>query len=122
MAQKIIALKTCDIAGDDVAATASFSFGYEGENYIIDLSEEYAKQFTEELGYWAENARKDTVAKAPGTRVRAPKVKVPSSDRTPASETAEMRAWAKQNGFPELGDRGRVPQIVRDAFYAAQDS
>jgi hypothetical protein len=41
--------------------------------------------------------------------------------RTPASRvyTATVRAWARDNGWPELGDRGRVPAEATAAFEAA---
>lgn len=28
----------------------------------------------------------------------------------------ELRAWARDNGFPELPERGRLPQAVMDAY------
>ena len=34
-------------------------------------------------------------------------------------ELATIRAWAKLNGWPDLGDRGRVPQEAQDAYHAA---
>jgi hypothetical protein len=44
-----------------------------------------------------------------------------SDTRTPASRvyTATVRAWARDNGWPELGDRGRVPAEATAAFEAA---
>jgi hypothetical protein len=44
-----------------------------------------------------------------------------SDTRTPASRvyTATVRAWARDNGWPDLGDRGRVPAEATAAFEAA---
>jgi hypothetical protein len=44
-----------------------------------------------------------------------------SDARTPASRvyTATVRAWARDNGWPDLGDRGRVPAEATAAFEAA---
>lgn len=33
--------------------------------------------------------------------------------------TAEMRTWARANGHPELGERGRVPAEIKEAFFVA---
>jgi hypothetical protein len=33
--------------------------------------------------------------------------------------TSELRAWARNNGFP-VADRGRLPAEIRDAWEAAQ--
>ncbi|CDR02336.1 Lsr2-like protein [Streptomyces iranensis] len=33
-------------------------------------------------------------------------------------DTAEIRAWAKENGY-EVSDRGRVPATVREAYAKA---
>lgn len=34
-------------------------------------------------------------------------------------ELDEIRTWAKANGWPDLKDRGRIPQEVEDAYNAA---
>src|SRR5277367_4257167 len=34
-------------------------------------------------------------------------------------QAAEMRAWAKDNGWPDLGTAGRLPPEVRPAFEEA---
>lgn len=36
-------------------------------------------------------------------------------------QAAEIRAWARDNGWPELTDRGKLPVTVREAWDAAQD-
>lgn len=43
--------------------------------------------------------------------------------RTPGDrvQAAEIRAWARDNGWPELTDRGKLPVTVREAWDAAQD-
>jgi hypothetical protein len=38
------------------------------------------------------------------------------ADRT---ETAEIRAWGRDNGWPQLADRGRLPPGLREAFEEA---
>lgn len=55
-----------------------------------------------------------------GGRKRAPAHKPTSSSPTVASsvasaDTKTIRAWAQQNGY-ELGDRGRIPAHIVDAF------
>jgi hypothetical protein len=35
-------------------------------------------------------------------------------------EAAKIRAWARQNGWPELGDAGRLPSEILQAYDRAQ--
>lgn len=32
------------------------------------------------------------------------------------TNSKEVREWARQNGWPELGDRGRIPEDAQKAF------
>lgn len=43
--------------------------------------------------------------------------------RRPADrlQAAEIRAWARDNGWPDLKDRGTIPVTAREAWEAAQD-
>jgi hypothetical protein len=34
------------------------------------------------------------------------------------SNSKEVREWARQNGWPKLGDRGRIPEDAQKAFDA----
>lgn len=45
----------------------------------------------------------------------------PSQPSKPTSETAEVRAWAASNGI-KVGERGRIPANVLDAFKAKDAS
>ena len=44
--------------------------------------------------------------------------KAPCRPRGGSQDTAEIRAWAKENGY-EVNDRGRVPAPIREAYEKA---
>ena len=39
-----------------------------------------------------------------------------SSSKRDPSFLADMRAWCRQNGWPDLSDRGRVPRDAEEAY------
>lgn len=51
-------------------------------------------------------------------RVAQPNSKT-GAKRGNAEHLAEVRAWAKLNGWPDIKDRGRVAQEVEEAYLAA---
>lgn len=111
MAQRIIIARTCDVAGEDVPAVGTYEFVFQGDKFSIDLGEENAKLFEAEMTYWSSNAQKDGSKR---------KKRAPAAPRDPdGPSTKEIRAWAKDHGYPTLGDRGRVSQKIRDEFAEA---
>lgn len=107
-------IRTCDVEGEGTPAVQTHHFTFEGAPYVLDLGEESNKGFEEFKQYWLQFANPDTSAKPS----KAPKSR--SGTSKPASgDTATLRAWAKANGWPDLGERGRIPQDAKDAFIVA---
>lgn len=104
MAQKVSIVLIDDIDGGDADETVSFSL--DGTSYEIDLSSANAAGLREALAPYVGHARKTG-----GRRTAAKKAS--------GTNTAEVRAWARSNGWPDLGDRGRVPADVQQAYDAA---
>lgn len=106
MAQRIERYLVDDITGDigDDIETIRFSLGK--ENYVIDLSLKNREMLATRMEVFIQNGRR--VANTPGTRNR------PSGA---TSDAAQVRAWAKSQGIV-LGERGRIPAEVRQAYYA----
>lgn len=50
-----------------------------------------------------------------GTKKRALRSTSSSSN---GSNNNEIRAWARENGWPDLGERGRIPEEIQLAFAA----
>lgn len=102
--QKAVVSLIDDLDGSQ--ADVTIKFGYEGQNYEIDLNSAHAAEMRDKIGSYAAHAR--TVrARRPGH----------TPTRTAASRqySAEMRAWATEHGFA-IKERGRVPVEVVQAY------
>ena len=87
---------------DGGKADETVSFGLDGVSYEIDLTAENAAELREALGVWAGKARR-----VGGRRIAG---KSRSGD-----DAAKIRAWAQEHGY-SVGDRGRIPSDVRQAY------
>lgn len=105
MARKVQIILEDDLDGGE--ATQTKTFGLDGINYEIDLSDKNADKLAKALDPFIAAARK--VGKT-ASRTK----KAAAGGPTPA----EIRAWAKDNGY-EVPERGRIPADVREAFDAA---
>ena len=105
MAREIHVVLKDDLDGSDADRTVEFAF--DGVQYAIDLSEANIAKFSKVLEPYV--AKAERVRKTARTRRSA------SSSR---SNTAEIRQWARDNGF-DLSDRGRIPSNVMQAYEAA---
>ena len=95
-----------DIDGGAAAVTIPFSL--EGKSYEIDLSDENASQLRSALQPYIDNARP-----AGPTKSRSR-----NGSRGASADPADVRAWAKTNGFT-VQERGRIPAAVMEAYTAA---
>lgn len=104
MAQKIIILTTDDLDGSKDANT--HTFGIDGTNYEIDLSEANSTKFREALEPYVNAARRIS-----GSRKQR---------RTAVPETRqrEIRRWAMENNL-DVSPRGRVSGAIIEQYEAA---
>jgi hypothetical protein len=92
-------------------AEMTLVFGLDGTEYEIDLADENYEQYRAALELLASKGRV----------VTREKVKV---KRTPSTgkktgvtgKTQHIREWARENGYPNLSDRGRIPGPIMDAY------
>lgn len=110
MAQTVQIVMTDDLDGGEASETVRF--GIDGHQYEIDLNTEHAAQLRDALNPFRAAARRVT----DGRKGAGRKKQAASSQRDP--EIAKIRAWAQENGY-QLGDRGRIPNDIRDAYRAA---
>lgn len=108
MAQKVEVHLEDDLDGGP--ANDTINFALDGKDYEIDLSTTNAEKLRGALRPFAEAGRKTTR----GAGARRTRTRTTGND----PDTAKIRAWAKENG-PEVSDRGRIHQTVKDAYYAA---
>lgn len=108
MAKKTII--TDDFDGSTPAETTYFSVA--GKDYAIDLNEEHRAELTDALAK-VDELMKDYTDKArpmgkssTGTARRSSKS---------SQDSKAVRAWAQENGY-EIGDRGRIPEDIQEAY------
>jgi hypothetical protein len=104
--QKAVVSLIDDLDGSEADVTVTF--GYQGQEYEIDLNQEHATEMRNTLGTYAAHARAVRAQRQHGGR---------GPRRTAASRqrSAQMRAWATQHGFA-IKERGRVPVEVVEAY------
>ncbi|MDL2075286.1 Lsr2 family protein [Streptomyces sp. GXMU-J15] len=109
MAQKVQVLLVDDLDGGEADETVTFAL--DGKTYEIDLTTANADKLRSLLEPYVKGGRR-TGGRASGGRGKARAASGGSQD------TAQIRAWAKENGY-EVNDRGRVPASIREAYEKA---
>ncbi len=103
-----------DLTGESLAddAVKTIRFSYRGKNYVIDLSEDNAKEFDETMKRFVDAARPDAQAStSPQRRSRG------ASEAT-RNRNRIIRQWAKDQGI-EVADRGALSKDVIARYEAA---
>ncbi|MFJ7075801.1 Lsr2 family protein [Streptomyces sp. NPDC098781] len=106
MAQKVQVLLVDDLDGGEADETVTFAL--DGKTYEIDLTTANADKLRGLLDPYVKGGRR-TGGRASGGRGKARAASGGSQD------TAQIRAWAKENGY-DVNDRGRVPANIRKAY------
>lgn len=114
MSTTVTTTKNCDFKAksaktvcgkpDDVEVVA---FGLAEQRFEVDLCASHRTQVDEQLATLAAMSRE--VVRSAG-----------SNRNTSRKDAAEIREWAKLNGFKDLSDRGRIPADVMDKYAEAQ--
>lgn len=112
MAQKVNIILVDDLDGSE--ATQTVTFGLDGSDYEIDLSDKHAEELRDALAAYVGHARKVGKGRGRSTSKAA-------SSSSGSTDKAAVREWAKENGF-EVSERGRIPANVEEAYAAAQAS
>jgi hypothetical protein len=107
VAQKVKIILIDDVDGGEADETVRF--GLDGVQYEIDLSEAHAKELRSALGTYISSARRSSSSK----QQRA------SAAPARNQEAAQIREWAKENGY-NVSARGRVNSEIVEAYRTAQ--
>lgn len=99
MAKKTLVVLSCDLCGADASESATLN-GYE-----MDLCDKHYKPLKEYVGV--------------GIRTKA--IRGSKTPSRPVKGLSDIRAWGQANGY-KLGDRGRIPQEVMDAYQKAHEA
>ena len=110
MAQRVIHQLISDLSGVEIPEGdgETVSFGFQGTNYQVDLTNKELEKLEKALQPYIDIA---TQVKRTRTVGNIRKVSAPA-------DNAAIREWANANGF-KVGDRGRIPAEVKDAYDAA---
>jgi hypothetical protein len=105
VASRTITLYVDDLDGTEIkqGKGGPVSFGLDGQDYSVDLTEKNAAELRKALQPYIEVAGK--VSRKTGTKAR----------RSDGPSPAELRAWAADNGF-DIPTRGRIPDSIRVAW------
>ncbi len=105
MAQRVHIVLEDDIDGG--AATETVLFGIDGINYEIDLSDKNAAKLRDSLAKYLASARRTS-----------PRSRRASKRGSNGPTTAQIRDWARSNGY-EVSDRGRISADIIAAYESA---
>lgn len=111
MAQRVNVVLVDDIDGSD--ATETVTFGLDGVQYEIDLSEAHADELRQAIALYIGHGRR-----AGGRKRGSSNGRSAAGARSGGPTAAEVRAWARENGW-DVPARGRVSAEVREAYAAA---
>jgi hypothetical protein len=115
MARRTKVVVVCDRHRGEVEAVGSMEITIDGERRKLDLCAEHLAELRRTMRPWLRQASTAATRRGPATKARKSSAK--SAKRPRSTDAAEVRAWAKQNGW-KLPARGRIPTAVREAFAA----
>jgi Lsr2 len=138
MAKTSAIVLTCDLPPDDHAIeglVVTVEFGYKGKTYEVELCPAHLLEYDNWMSdYVTQGAREVSGGRSRRSsgeaapvrrRGRPPKAAGAAKKRSGGRRTAgavdtrAVRAWAQANGY-EVGDRGRMPSSVVEAYKAAE--
>jgi hypothetical protein len=132
MAKTLIVQLTCDRCkaekGENVDGTETVSFGFDGYDYSLDLCKEHAEDFhgtVQGLISWSSDRTRSGGGRRSSRRTSAADEGAAGAGAAPTRSSADrerlkaIRDWARENGHPNLGDRGRIPQAIVAEYDAA---
>jgi len=109
MAQRVQVVLEDDLDGGKADETVTF--GLDGTTYEIDLSKKNAAKLRDALAGYVGSGRRVSGRRGAAGRSRG-------RGRS-ASDSADIRAWAKDNGY-DVSERGRISAEVRAAYNEAK--
>ncbi|MGC8626490.1 MAG: histone-like nucleoid-structuring protein Lsr2 [Acidimicrobiales bacterium] len=126
MARRQVEVVTCDLEDGDVSAAESLTFSFGGKTYTLDLCKKHLEEVRGALERFAaaghtSGGRGGRGRRRPATAGRGGRAaRATGPAGAPRGESqAPIREWARSAGYA-VGDRGRIPAEVREAYEAAQ--
>lgn len=107
MATRIV--NVCDICGAEGDDVHEHTFGIGRDSYEIHLCARDGEQLRKRYAPYIDHGRRVTGKRPASAR--------PASARR---RSADIRRWARANGHPEIGGRGRIPGDIVAEYDAAR--
>ena len=107
---------TDDIDGG--AADETVSFSLDGTSYEIDLTTANAEALRAAFSSYVGHARKAGRSAGAPRRAATPRAKSGGAAAAGANRTADIRAWARDQGLA-VNDRGRISAEITEKYDAA---
>lgn len=125
MAREVI-VRVSDDFDKSIDADVSRVLGWDGFDYILDLSEKRDQELQELLQPYLEAAHekvKQRKKNRPTASVSPPPApprttKKPASTKLTPAKRATIREWARHSGL-EVGEKGVLPKAIIEAYEAA---
>lgn len=115
MARELILVITDDFDKTS-PADESRVLGWDGYDYVLDLTTENDKKLQELLQPYLEAAHEKVKQKNPKTRKKNPDE--PVAQKTQKELRAAIREWANANGY-KVGEKGIIAKRIVDAYAEA---
>jgi hypothetical protein len=126
VAREVRVVLTCDVDGAEGEEVGTVRFGFEGEDYEIELCRKHFDELASSIEPYRAKARR--AQEGGGRRSRRASRPAAAEPRPRAraarqgqADVSAIRAWARANGYT-VSDRGRVPRQVLEAYEAASAS
>jgi hypothetical protein len=119
MARQTVELLIDDLDGSrlEEGEGDTITFGYQGAEYTIDLSQQHVDEFHDALAKYIGAAQKVSGRRSPSSStISARSNKSTKPDKT---QLGAIRTWAREHGHT-VSDRGRISQEVIDAYNSAK--
>lgn len=114
MAQQVVVELVDDLDGSQSNDISTVTFGLDGVEYEIDLTEANATRLREAFDFVVAAARRTGGRVKRGTAASRPGARPPAN----REQTKAIREWARKNGH-DLAERGRIPGSIIAAYEEA---
>jgi hypothetical protein len=113
VARQVAVTLVDDLDGSEAMETVTF--GLDGREYEIDLSEENAARLRDGLARFVGAGRRTGGGRRGGRGRAGGSGAQPSTSASDRERNAAIRQWAREHGF-EVSARGRIPGPVLEAY------
>jgi hypothetical protein len=119
MARQTVELLIDDLDGSrlEEGEGDTITFGYQGAEYTIELSQQHVGEFHDALAKYIAAAQKVSGRRSPSTTASTRSNK--GTTKPDKTQLGAIRTWAREHGHT-VSNRGRISREVIDAYNSAK--